>query len=84
MDILIEVLGYAAFILILAAYFFNIRGYWKASAVPYILCNLFGGIFFIINTWFHHAYPSMVLNIVWVVIAVSALLKKEQKAETTK
>jgi hypothetical protein len=34
---------------------------------------MIGGLFFVINTWYHGAYPSMAVNVVWVVIALFAL-----------
>jgi hypothetical protein len=37
--------------------------------------NIFGGLFFVINTYFHRAYPSMVVNIIWVIIALVLLVK---------
>jgi hypothetical protein len=37
--------------------------------------NIVGGLFFVINTYFHRAYPSMVVNIIWVIIALVLLVK---------
>jgi hypothetical protein len=34
-----------------------------------------GGAFFIVNTAYHGAYPSALVNVVWVIIAVFSLLK---------
>lgn len=76
MNVLIEIIGWVGSVLIVGAYCLNMYGYWKTNTALYILCNLFGGIFFIINTFFHEAYPSMIVNIVWVFIAVAALFKK--------
>ncbi|MBN8837028.1 MAG: hypothetical protein J0I09_07200 [Sphingobacteriia bacterium] len=77
MNILIEIMGWIASALIVGCYFFNIRGKLQANSPLYIWGNLVGGIFFIINTFYHQAYPSMMVNIVWVIIAVAALLKKK-------
>lgn len=77
----IEVLGYIAFVLILAAYALNIKGRIKSSSPIYIWFNLFGGLFFAINTYYHHAYPSAILNVIWVLIAVTSLLKKKSANE---
>jgi hypothetical protein len=78
MNILIETLGWIASLLILAAYYFNISGKLHFKSPTYIWCNLIGGIFFVINTIYHSAYPSAALNVVWVVIAIVALTKKKQ------
>jgi hypothetical protein len=75
MAIVIDILGWIASVLIVGAYFLNIRGKWSAQSKWYILCNLVGGAFFIINTAYHGAYPSALVNVVWVIIAVFSLLK---------
>jgi DNA integrity scanning protein DisA with diadenylate cyclase activity len=74
---LIEALGWIGAILVVGAYYFNIVGKIKSNSIGYILCNLIGGIFFIVNTLVHKAYPSMVVNIVWVIIALVALRSKK-------
>lgn len=76
MNIFVEVIGWVGAVLIVGAYSLNIFGVWKTSSLQYILCNLIGGFFFVINTFVHTAYPSMIVNIIWVIIAVSALFKK--------
>ena len=78
MNYLIEIIGWIGAVLITGAYFLNINGKLKSSSGVYILSNLFGGIFFTINTLVHRAYPSMIVNIIWVFIAVAALFKKEK------
>jgi hypothetical protein len=75
MVLLIDVLGWIASVLIVGAYFLNIRGLWSAQSKWYIICNLVGGAFFIINTAYHGAYPSALVNVVWVIIAMFSLLK---------
>ena len=78
MTLLIEILGWVGSVLIVGAYYFNIKGKIAASSKAYILCNLFGGIFFVLNTFYHRAYPSMAVNIIWVLIAATAIFKKEK------
>ena len=75
MAVIIDVLGWIASVLIVGAYFLNIRGRWSAQSKWYIICNLVGGAFFIVNTAYHGAYPSALVNVVWVIIAVFSLLK---------
>ena len=79
MNYFVEIIGWIGAVLITGAYFLNINGKVKSSSVPYIVSNLLGGIFFTINTFVHQAYPSMIVNIIWVFIAVAALLKKEKQ-----
>jgi len=75
---LIELTGWLGTILIVGAYFFNINGKVKSTSVPYIVCNLIGGILFSIYTFAHRTYPNLVVNVVWVIIAIAALMKKDK------
>lgn len=74
---LIEIIGWIGTILIVGAYFLNINGKIKSTAVPYILANLVGGILFSIYTYAHRTWPNMVVNVVWVLIALAAIVKKK-------
>jgi Bacterial inner membrane protein len=74
-NLLIEIMGWVATILIVGAFALNSFGKINSTSKQYQLANLIGGIFFIINTIHHQAYPSTVVNVVWVVIAIVALLK---------
>jgi len=78
MGILIEVLGWIASILIVGSYALNITGKLPASSKIYVLANIIGGIFFVVNTYYHKAYPSMFVNVVWVIIAIYMISKKEK------
>jgi len=78
MNYFVEIIGWIGAVLIVGSYFLNINGKLKSSSGVYILSNLFGGIFFTINTLVHAAYPSMIVNIIWVLIAVAALFKKDK------
>lgn len=71
----IEILGWIASILIVGSYALNLWGKIETNSKAYMWANIVGGLFFVINTYFHHAYPSMVVNIIWVIIALGLLLK---------
>jgi hypothetical protein len=77
MDLLIEIIGWIGSVLIVGSYYFNIQGKLDSKDNKYIWANLLGGIFFIINTYAHHAYPSVAVNIVWVIIALFAIFRKK-------
>ena len=79
MNYFIETIGWIGAVLIVGAYFLNITGRLKSSSAIYIIGNLLGGIFFTVNTLVHHAYPSMIVNIIWVLIAIGALLRKDKQ-----
>ncbi len=74
----IEAIGWIGAVLIVGAYYFNINGKLKSTSLIYIISNLVGGIFFVVNTYVHRAYPSMIVNIIWVIIAIAAILKKNR------
>ena len=76
MNYFVEIIGWIAAVLIIGAYYLNINGKLKSSSPWYIVSNLLGGIFFTINTLVHQAYPSMIVNIIWVFIAIAALFTK--------
>jgi len=78
MNYFVETIGWIGAVLIVGAYGLNITGRLKSSSAIYIISNLLGGIFFTVNTLVHHAYPSMIVNIIWVLIAIGALLKKDK------
>ena len=74
---IVEIIGWIGALLIVGAYYLNMNGKLKSTSSAYIICNLIGGVFFIINTFVHKAYPSVLVNVVWVIIALSAILKKK-------
>jgi DNA integrity scanning protein DisA with diadenylate cyclase activity len=84
MNYFVEIIGWIGAVLIIGAYYLNINGKLKSSSALYILSNLLGGIFFTINTLVHQAYPSMIVNIIWVIIAVAALFKKDKNEPVNK
>ena len=84
MNYFVEIIGWIGAVLIIGAYYLNINGKLKSSSALYILSNLLGGIFFTVNTLVHQAYPSMIVNIIWVIIAVAALFKKDKNEPVNK
>ena len=74
---IIETLGWVASVLIVGAYFLNMQGRLAAKDPRYIWANLIGGLFFIVNTYYHGAYPSALVNVVWVLIAVFSLMRQK-------
>lgn len=79
MKLAVDILGWIASVLIVGSYLLNIRGKWTAQMKAYVWCNLIGGLFFIANTFYYGAYPSGVVNVIWVIIAVAGLLQKPRK-----
>lgn len=84
MDVLIEIMGWIGSVLIVGSYALNITGKLEATHKIYVLANILGGLFFVVNTYFHQAYPSMFVNIIWVIIAIVMISKKDKNKEANK
>lgn len=63
--IIIEVIGWAAAVLILTAYVLLSLGKLAARGYIYQWMNVVGAAGFVINSGYNGAIPSAVLNIVW-------------------
>ncbi|WP_422062244.1 CBU_0592 family membrane protein [Sphingopyxis sp.] len=63
--IVIEIIGWAAAVLILAAYVLLSLGKLKARGYVYQWMNVVGAAGFVINSGYNGAIPSAVLNVVW-------------------
>ena len=76
--IIFEIVGWIGMILILVAYWLvSIRKITPTSNI-YQFLNLLGAGFVIVNVAFHGALPSVALNIVWFLIALFGLAKKQK------
>jgi hypothetical protein len=73
LTILIEIVGWAAALLILASYLLVSTGRLSGTSVAFQWMNVIGAAGFIINSGYHHALPSAVLNIAWAAIGLVTL-----------
>jgi hypothetical protein len=81
--LLIEIVGWAGAVLILAAYGLLSAGKLEARSNTYQLMNIVGAAGFVINSGSKGAYPSAVLNIIWIAIGVFAVLRSRRLAQGT-
>jgi hypothetical protein len=81
--ILFEIIGWSGSIAVVVAYGLNSYQKIKSDSYTFLLLNLVGGLFLIAYTAFKTAHASTFLNIVWVIIAIPALLKLTQKKKKT-
>jgi hypothetical protein len=72
--ILIDIIGWTGSICVLAAYFMISLHKVTARSKIYQALNIAGSILLIVNTFFYSAYPSTFVNIVWLLIAIFALI----------
>ncbi|MEJ7925591.1 hypothetical protein WG908_02330 [Sphingobium sp. AN641] len=72
-DLLVEIVGWIGAVLVLSAYVLVSAGRLSGNSPAFQGMNAVGAAFFVVNTWWHGAIPSMVLNIVWSAIGLAAL-----------
>ena len=72
---IVEIIGWAAAVLILASYVLLSLGRLDAQSAAYQGMNIAGAAGFIINSGYNGAIPSAVLNIVWLGIGLFALTR---------
>lgn len=73
LTIFIEIIGWAAALLILAAYALLSAGKLTADSRAYQWMNVLGAAGFILNSGWNGAIPSAALNVVWAGIGLAAL-----------
>lgn len=75
MKLFLETLGWWGAALILAAYALVSFSVVPVQSVWYQALNGFGSVAIVIFSLYKRAFPSVVLNIVWAVIAIVSILK---------
>ena len=73
MLIAVELCGWIGALLILGAYIAVTLGRLTGASPLFQWMNLVGAAGFIVNGWWHGAIPSAVLNVIWMMIGVTAL-----------
>jgi hypothetical protein len=74
----IEAAGWIGAVLVLAGYGLASAGRLDGRSPLFQWLNLIGAAGFVINTAWHGAIPSMVLNIIWCGIAVVTLARRRR------
>lgn len=75
MDLFVEAFGWLAAVLTLLAYGLLASGRLTGRSITYHMMNLFGGLGILLNSGWNGAYPSAAINVIWIGIAVAALVK---------
>jgi hypothetical protein len=71
----IEVIGWISAAIILVAYGLLSAGKLSGKSVVYQVMNAVGATGFVLNSGYNGAMPSAALNVIWVGIALGALLR---------
>jgi hypothetical protein len=69
-----NIIGTAGALLILFGFYRTSIGQWKNKAFWYELDNTVGALFLIIYQWQLRAYISVVVNIIWAIVAFRGLV----------
>jgi hypothetical protein len=75
LDLVVDVGGWLGALLVVAAFALNAFNLMDVRGRIYQAFNILGSILLIINTGWHHAWPSAFVNVVWVLIAAAAAIK---------
>jgi hypothetical protein len=79
--LLINVIGWTGAVMLLFAFaLVSLRGY-AGTSTTYQWLNIVGSAFLIINTCYYGAYPSAFVNVVWIGIALAAMLRARRGNE---
>ena len=82
MQLLIDIIGWTGSVMVIAAYGLNSYQKIQSDSVGFLLLNLVGGIALIIYSVYYTAYANTFINVVWVIIAIPALIKLISKKKT--
>jgi hypothetical protein len=82
--LLINILGWTGVAMLLLAYALVSTRRCEGDSVSYQTLNIIGALLLIVNSCFFGAYPSVGVNIAWIVIALFTLIKilRKQKIPT--
>jgi len=70
MKVLVEVVGWVGAIMMLSAYVLLTLGRLKSQSPVYHWLNIVSGAGLIVNSGFNGAYPSVCINVVWLIIGL--------------
>lgn len=73
--IAINVVGWLGMALLVGAYALVTAGRVLGTSLRFQLLNLFGGFFLMLNSAYYGAWPSVGLNLVWVVVGTVGLVR---------
>ena len=75
MKLLIDILGWVGAVAVLVAYGLNSYQKLRSDSITFYLLNIVGGIILVIYTVYKEAFANTFINVVWVIVAIPALIK---------
>lgn len=77
---MVTVVGWAAAVVVLAAYWLVTDGRVAATSLPYLGLNAAGATGLAISAAAAHAWPSAAVNVIWLGIGLTPLVKAWRRA----
>ena len=71
----VEVCGWIGGVALISAYALVSFGRIAATGVAFQLLNLVGSIMLATNSGWHHAWPSVSVNLIWIGVGIGALVR---------
>jgi hypothetical protein len=78
-NLLVDAAGWLGVAVLLLAYALVSTKRMAGDDVWYQALNIAGAVLLVINSSHYGAYPSVVVNVVWIGIAIYALARRERK-----
>jgi hypothetical protein len=72
---LMEIVGWIGSILVVGMYGLNSYQKIRSDSVVFYATNIVGGLLLIVYSIYKEAHPNTFINVVWVIIAVPAIIK---------
>jgi hypothetical protein len=82
MKLLIDIIGWVGSFMVIIAYGLNSYQKIKSNSITFYILNLVGGIFLIIYSVYYTAYANTFINVVWVIIAIPAIINLIRKKKS--
>ena len=76
--LVINIIGWLGSAAVILAYILVSTKRLQGDSVTYQVLNLFGGIFLGMNTLYLGAYPSTIVNLLWIGIAIFAIVRAKK------
>ena len=77
----IEIIGWIGATMLLVAYYLIQNKKVDNDSQVYIILNVLGAFFLMINAWSHKAYPSTITNFIWLIIGSVSVYKIFYRSE---
>ena len=83
MHLLIEIVGWAGAVLVLAAYWLVSHGRLGGTTFVFQAMNVAGALMLAANGYYHGAFPAVFVNVSWLLIGLFALWHHRRRRDAT-